>query len=235
MIWRLKWKTEHFSCHTLPAFFTPGSHIILLSWYLSLCVHLSFHLLPSLLFCWLGQTTVPPLCPPVSCCWLRIWLFLSPRRGFQEEVTARLMDSRDHKQVAGGPASEQPTQRCQSAGQTPAASPSVGRRGSTLGSGPVRPALHLTRLSSHRHSPDGLTSSKADSETSIGSAATHSGWVYFSAECPSCVLGSGFIRHLHGCEPVSQSGRIKTLMLSQQSSLINLIWGVEGFRYKCSF
>lgn len=110
-------------------------------------MHLPFHLLPSFLSCWLGQTTLPPLCPPVSCCWLRIWLYLPPSRGFQAEVTARLMDSRDHKQVAGGPASVHPTQRCQSAGQTPAASPLVGLGGSTPGSGPVRPALRLTRLS----------------------------------------------------------------------------------------
>lgn len=130
-----------------------------------------------------------PSLHPVRCCWLRIWLYLPPSRGFQAEVTARLMDSRGHRQVAGGPASEQPTQRCQSAGQTPAASPLVGRQGSTLGSGPVRPALRLTRLSSHRHSPDGLTSSQTDSKTPIGSTATHSSWFYVSAECPKCALG----------------------------------------------
>lgn len=120
-------------------------------------MHLSFHLFPSFLFCWLSQTTVPQPKPPQWGAVDSLWLYLPPSTGFQAEVTARLMDLRGHRQVAGGPASEQPTQRCQSAGQTPAASPLVGRRGCTLGSGPVRPALHLTRLSSHRHAAEGLT------------------------------------------------------------------------------
>lgn len=129
-------------------FFTLSS-IILLSFYL-VCAFFSCHLLPSLLFCWLSQTTVTPLPQPSEV----LTLFASKHRvpsGGQGQI-----DGLRRPQTGGrrpGPAATHPpTQRCQSAGQTPAASPLGGARGSTLGSGPVRPALHLTRLSSHRRS-----------------------------------------------------------------------------------
>lgn len=85
------------------------------------------------------------------------------------------MDSRGRRQVAGGPASEpavgvHPPRGAKLPARLPQPHLWLGRRGCTAGSAPVRPALGLTRSSSHHHAAEGLFLSEADLATLCGTS-----------------------------------------------------------------